>query len=202
MIRLAIAVPTRDYVPALFANDLAELYAATQRQLPHVTLALQPATLVHRGREKLLYDVSGVWAATHVLWLDSDMSFPPDSALRLLGHDRDVVACNCATRQFPSEYTAVRDNQRVPTLPESAGLEAVDSAGMAVFLMRTTLLRKLARPWFQYGAHENEDGWFCRKLREAGTEILIDHDLSKEVGHVGPFTYRLEHVANEVSCVS
>jgi hypothetical protein len=45
-------------------------------------------TFVHQAREKLLHDVVELWGATHVLWLDADMTFPPDAALRLLAHDR------------------------------------------------------------------------------------------------------------------
>jgi hypothetical protein len=31
---------------------------------------------------------------------------------------------------------------------------------------------------------------FCRKLLAAGQDIYIDHDLSKEIGHVGQYTFR------------
>ena len=66
--KLAIAVPALTNVPALFANDLAYLYARTHAELPIVTLAMSIGTFVHQAREKLLHDVITIWGATHILW--------------------------------------------------------------------------------------------------------------------------------------
>jgi hypothetical protein len=198
-VRLAIAVPAHDTVPALFANDLARLYATTRAAVPIVTLAMMVGTFVHQAREKLLHDVVELWGATHVLWLDADMVFPPDAALRLLAHDADVVAANYMTRVAPSRPTATRDGQRISS-SDATGLEAVDHVGMGVFLMKTAIVRDLPRPRFWYSTPtETEDVYFCGLLRAAGHTIQIDHDLSKDVGHVGTHTYREARAPAEVS---
>jgi hypothetical protein len=190
-VKLAIAVPAHDTVPALFANDLARLYAATCAALQgRVTLATMIGTFVHQAREKLLHDVMEFWGATHVLWLDADMTFPADAALRLLAHERDVVAANYVTRVGRSRPTARRDGQYVSS-SDATGLEDVDHVGMGVFLMRTAIVADLPRPRFWYSTEtETEDVYFCNLLRSAGHRIAIDHDLSKEVGHVGTHVYR------------
>jgi hypothetical protein len=189
-VRLAIAVPAHDSVSALFAHDLARLYAATQAAVPQVTLAMMIGTFVHHAREKLLHDVVELWGATHILWLDADMTFPPDAALRLLAHDREIVAANYVTRVPPSRPTAKRDGQCVSSIVAS-GLEQVDHVGMGVFLMKTPVVQDLPHPRFWYSTlTETEDVYFCRLLRAAGRTIFIDHDLSKYVGHVGQHTYR------------
>lgn len=188
--RLAIAVPALSNVPAVFANDLALLYAETSRVLPSVTLAMMVGTFVHQAREKLLHDVTELWGATHILWLDADMTFPPDTALRLLKHDKEVVAANYVTRVPPSRPTAKRDGQSVSS-HDASGLESVDHVGMGVFLMQTSVVQSLPRPRFWYSTlTETEDVFFCRLLKAAGHDIWIDHDLSRSVGHVGQFTYR------------
>lgn len=188
--RLAIAVPALDQVSALFANDLAKMYAVTCVSLPIVTLAMMVGTFVHQAREKLLHDVIEFWGATHILWLDADMTFPPDTALRLLKHEKEVVAANYVTRVAPSRPTARRDGQFVSS-QDASGLESVDHVGMGVFLMKTQRIWQVPRPLFWYSTPtETEDVYFCRQLKAAGFDILIDHDLSKEVGHVGQFTYR------------
>lgn len=188
--RLAIAVPAHDTVPALFANDLARLYATTRATVPVVTLAMMIGTFVHHAREKLLHDMVELWGATHILWLDADMTFPPDAALRLLAHDVDVVAANYVTRVPPSRPTARRDGQCIAS-GDATGLEAVDHVGMGVFLMKTAIVRDLTRPRFWYSTPtETEDVYFCNLLRAAGRTIYIDHDLSRDVGHVGMHTYR------------
>jgi hypothetical protein len=61
--------------------------------------------------------------------------------------------------------------------------------------MRTDVVRTLHRPWFRHGLNAaggdvGEDIVFCRALRAAGHTIYCDHDLSKEIGHIGQHTYR------------
>jgi hypothetical protein len=152
------------------------------------------STYVHVGREAIL---QGAIArqATHVLWLDTDMSFPEDTAVRLAAHDKSIVACNCVMRSRQLLFTAQKDGQRIATEPASVGLQTVDTIGLAVMLMRVDVVASLERPWFRHGLNAaagdiGEDVTFCRSLRNAGHEIYIDHDLSKEIGHIGQYTYR------------
>lgn len=193
--RLAIAVPALDHVSAYFANDLARMYAATCASVPMVTLAMMVGTFVHQAREKLLHDVVELWGATHVLWLDADMTFPPDTALRLIAHDRDVVAANYVSRTARPRPTAMRDGQCVSSI-DATGLEDVDHVGMGVLLMKSSVVANIPSPRFWYSTlTETEDVYFCRQLRAAGHTIAVDHDLSYRVGHVGTFTYREPHHA-------
>lgn len=194
--RLVIGGPTRDTVPASFALDLAQLYAFTREHGPwtSVTMGFMQSTYVHVGREAVL---AGALErqATHVLWLDTDMAFPPDTAIRLAQHNRPIVACNCVMRDPRLLFTAKRDGQRIETRPESSGLESVDVVGPAVMLMRTDVVAALERPWFVHGRNAagediGEDVMFCRKLKAIGQDIYIDHDLSKEIGHIGQYAFR------------
>ena len=188
--KLAIAVPAMDHVSAVFANDLAKLYAETRERIPQTTLAMVVGTFVHQARERLLHDMIELWGATHILWLDSDMTFPSDTALRLLKHDKDIVAINYVMRRESWKPIARRDGKRISSL-DATGLERVDDVGMGVFLMKTSVVQNIPSPRFWYSTlTETEDLYFCKLLRTAGHEIWIDHDLSREVGHVGQITYR------------
>jgi len=196
-VRLVIGGPTRETVPAAFALALAQLYATTRDAgiWTSVTLGFIGATYVHVGREAFLAQAIRQ-LATHVLWLDTDMTVPPDTAIRLAAHQRAIVAANCVMRDPRLWCTAQRGGQRIQTTPASHGLEIVDSVGLAVCLMRTDVVADLPRPWFRHGlsatgADIGEDIMFCRTLRLAGGHaIWIDHDLSQEIGHVGQHTYR------------
>ena len=204
--RLSIGGPTRDQVPAEFAVDLAHLYAKTRERGPwrEVSVGFVASTYIHVGREWFL-EASIKQGADHVLWLDSDMTFPQETAILLYGHDLPIVGCNYVTRTGGDLFTAQRvDGSRVVTSPISAGLESVDAMGFGVVLMRTDIVNGLARPWFRHGLNQQggdigEDIMFCRAVRAAGHEIFIDHDLSKEVGHIGQHTFRT--VAAEVAAV-
>lgn len=195
--RLVIGGPTRDTVPASFVLDVVELYEKTRADGPwsSVTVGFIESTYVHVGREQFLAAAIEKCQASHVLWLDTDMRFPPDTAIRLARHNQPVVACNCVMRDRRLIFTAQRDGERVATRPASSGLQPVDTVGLAVMLMRTDIVKDLPRPWFGHGLNDTggdigEDVMFCRTLREAGHQILIDHDLSKEIGHIGQHTYR------------
>jgi hypothetical protein len=194
--RLAIGGPTRDLVPASFAVDVAQLYAKTRESLiwSTVTIGFVASTYIHVGREWFM-EASIKQGATHVLWLDTDMSFPPNAAYQLFLRGEPIVGCNYRVRQESGLFTARRDDKRVETLEHSTGLEAVDEIGFGCVLMRTDIITRLHRPWFRHGLNTQngdvgEDIMFCRALRAAGHTVYIDHDLSKEIGHVGSHTYR------------
>jgi hypothetical protein len=194
--RLAIGGPTRDSVPASFADDLAELYAYTRERGPwgtNVSVGFIQSTYIHVGREMFL-EVSRKQGATHVLWLDTDMSFPRVTAVLLAMHEQPIVGCNYRVRQPSGLFTARRGDDRVPTHAHSTGLDVVDEIGFGVVLMRTDIVADLERPWFRHGLNAQggdigEDIMFCRALRAAGHTIYIDHDLSKEISHVGQYSY-------------
>lgn len=194
--RLVIGGPTRDTVPDVFAVDLAHLYAYTQRwDAGAVWLRFVRSTYVHVGREAVLEEAITKLGATHVLWLDTDMTFPQDMALRLAKHDQPIVACNCVMRDPRRIFTAKRAGRRVQTDAHSTGLEPVDTVGMAVMMMRTSVVDDLPRPFFRHGVNDagediGEDVMFCRALSASRHEIYIDHDLSKEIGHIGQHTFR------------
>ena len=68
--------------------------------------------------------------------------------------------------------------------------------GFGLLLITTEAVRKIRqRPWFnvewmrKLQTHRGEDFYFCAKLRKAGVQMHVDQDLSKEVGHIGPFTF-------------
>jgi len=195
--RLAIGGPTRDTVPAAFAVDVAQLYAYTRERGPwgaQVTVGFIASTYIHVGREHFL-EAARKQGATHVLWLDTDMSVPRELAVLLWMHDQPIVACNYRVRQDSGLFTAFRDEQRVATTATSTGLEAVEYAGMGAMLMRTDVVDGLGRPWFRHGLNEfggdiGEDVMFCRALGAAGHTVYIDHDCSKVVDHIGQHTYR------------
>ena len=197
MKRLAIGGPTRDLVPASFATDFAQLFAHTRERGPWETVddMFLGHTYIHCGRE-LVLEAAIRRGMTHLLWLDTDMSFPRTAALQLVAHGRPIVGCNYVSRrQGSGKFTAQRDDGTpIPTTERSTGLESVGAVGFGCVLMETDIVNRLHRPWFRHGLNVQggdvgEDIMFCRALRESGHTIYIDHDLSKDIGHVGSHTY-------------
>ena len=142
--------------------------------------------------------------ATHIIWVDSDMSFPNDSFYRLIFHNLDFVAVNYSTKGSPYRFTAANWNDEknlfttVGTDESSTGLEKVDGVGFGLCLTATHLFDKLEEPYFKYvfdeksKQHIGEDYQFCLDVKPY-TDIYIDHDLSKQVGHEGSALYTYQH---------
>lgn len=213
-LRVAVVVPTHDMAPALFAYDLAGMMAFTcsnfvgpDKLIKSVGLVFQTNTYIHKARQQLAEAVLEQ-GADCVLWLDSDMRFPKDTLVRLLKHNKDFVGINYSKRGIPPEFVAIKRHsppEQLVTDADSEGLEEVEALGFGVVLMKTSVLHALpppertGHPWFWHewiaesGRHVGEDVFFCRMAKEAGVDLYVDHDLSKECAHIGTLEYTTDH---------
>ena len=185
-----------------FAYDLARAMSFhTATTDDRVMLYTSHGTLIASQRMELARQALEE-KADYLLWLDSDMRFPRETIGHLMLRDKPIVAANYATRRMPVKPVAMMDNDgeigRVYTAPDSEGLQPVDYIGMGVMMVKREVFEKVEAPWFAIpystvGQHYiGEDVFFCRKAREAGYEVLVDHDLSHQVKHVGTFEYSHE----------
>lgn len=164
-----------------------------------VDITFVESSLLPEGRARLVsrgYDME----ATHLMWFDSDMKFPADTIARLVNHNVAVVAANYPRKNMEARPTAYVDDETgtgpLWTGDRSAGLQEVAHCGMGVMLVDMRVFDQLTLPFFAIEPqppdnvkHVGEDVFFCRKLAVAGVPIHIDHDLSKEVAHIGKFEY-------------
>lgn len=138
--------------------------------------------------------------ATHMLFWDADIKVPPDAIVRMVNHGHPIVAINYAKKEPEARPTAYIDTEEYVgpcfTQEHHTGLQAVSSCGFGFMLISMDVLQKLDMPLFQFtqcgqdnAKTETEDVFFCRKARDAGFDILIDHDLSKRCAHIGDFEY-------------
>lgn len=146
---------------------------------------------------------------SHILFVDTDQTFPRETAHRLLAHDKDVVACNISTKQIPSSTTARKRGstpagEPVYTDPGSPALEKVWRVGTGVMLVRMRVFEKIGlgcfgitfRPEIQ--DYQGEDWSMCEAMEAAGFDIWVDHRLSDKIGHLGEFEYTHEVVGERV----
>lgn len=133
--------------------------------------------------------------SSHLLFIDSDMKFPPWALRRLLSHDLPFVAANCTKRGFPVVGTAFDFDGEVVNSNDRSGLEVVRQVGLAFALIRRDVFEKLRPPLFMMEWVEDmkgycgEDIYFCQLVQDAGYDIVIDHEMSKYLGHIGSFVY-------------
>lgn len=205
--KVAICLPCRDMVNTSFAYDLSRMMAAwSAKNVPNgdkLAIYTSQGTLIVNQRADLARNaVQG--GADYILWLDTDMRFPKDTLDRLLAHKKPIVAANYATRRLPVDTVAFRLHEsggwETVKTGDKTGLEKVEAVGMGVMLTDTKIFKEMPAPWFSITYHEKsheysgEDIYFCYKANKLGHDVLIDHDLSKEVKHIGSFEFGHEHV--------
>lgn len=192
-IKMAICVPTRDMVHSHFAFCLAQLFKTTSDIGIETYLFFDSGTVLLNQREHLVKMAKDV-DADYILWLDSDMIFPSTTAVRLLNHNRDIVACNYMKRTQPQNTVAYVDTNDweswVPLIRQD-GLIKVQGVGMGCMLMKTECFDKLRKPYFEFTYTEKTQDWIGedftlqQKLQNNGYEIFIDTVLSMELKHMG-----------------
>lgn len=126
--------------------------------------------------------------AEWLFFVDSDADFPVETLGRLKACDSDVACVDMWSRNIPSFRTVMRlaeqdEGGRRRAIPyRGSGIDEVDLCGMHCTLIRTSLLRKMKRPWF-WSAEHGEDATFCFGAREVGGIIKCDYGIT--AGHWG-----------------
>jgi hypothetical protein len=217
-INVMVAVPCMSEVSAFFAYDLAQLMAFTNRHfvkegvIDWLGMGMVQATYVHSARQELCSQMLSN-DCDYILFLDSDMRFPQDALVKLLQHQEPIVGVNYVKRNWPPKYVAIKTlgdiatggkGQLLGTRKDDTGLEECEAIGFGVALIRRDVLLSLPDPrengpWFWYEWQKDavsqigEDVYFCNLARKAGWKVLVDHDLSKVVKHIGHEQFGLEH---------
>jgi hypothetical protein len=151
--------------------------------------------------------------ADYLLFVDCDHTFPRNMLHRLLAHKKDVVACNLVTKQLPACPTAraapveggAAYGEIVYSDPDKHGLEKVWRIGTGIMLIKMSVFDRVpAGHLFDvcYRAdvdnYQGEDWSMAEAFERAGVEMFIDHDLSRECGHIGFFNYTHDFVGSVV----
>ena len=150
--------------------------------------------------------------ATHLLWIDADMSFPRDALLRLLAHRLPIVAGLYFNRRAPFHPQLLRkqpaeramddvpmgyvyDWRREVGAGGSGSLLRVDATGAGFLLVERRVFTDIAADdgwWAPFGTG-SDDIWFLRRATAAGYEIFVDTAL--ELGHLGDIVVDAEFAA-------
>lgn len=199
--KVVVAVPCYGQWHAGFGLDLVMLSTeVVTNPPPGVTgyhVEYEAGTILPRSRFSLV-EHAREHGADWILWLDADMRFPKDALHRLLDRQKDIVCANYTTRRAPYRHIAARDGLLVFTDDEATGIERVDGCGFGVMLTSMRVFDALKKPYFAFAWDEGqqrfagEDYLFCRDAKAAGFDTWIDHDLTKDVRHIGEVELRYE----------
>ena len=203
---VSILVPTKDTVYSHFSYSLSNMIKLTTQMGIETHLFFDASTILINQRESLIkqaIEVGSEW----VLWLDSDMMFPPSVLMRLLAHNEDLVGCNYMKRSYPFKtvaFTDTSDWENWIPIQYSNELVEAEAVGMGCVLMKTALFKELQKPYFEYTYQPKTEDWggedftLFKKFNKLGYKLKIDMNLSNEIYHIGTFAYGRSMSSNSI----
>lgn len=212
-VHVRLCIPTSGHPHWRFTESLLMLVSRFIKVDPLMPVAMShefiEGSLLPKSRRLLVehalaFDDPDVGPVTHILFLDDDMAFPPETFQRLLEHGKPIVACNYPTRRFPVHMTAQKDGKPISSAGKHS-VEKVNHAGMGVMLVDIEVFKAIPKPWFMVGWWSNEagegeiseDAFFCMKARTHGFDTWVNHDLSQEVSHFGGIEFTHHEAESE-----
>jgi len=195
--KLAVLIPCRDMLHSAHAHCLAAMVKLNTSSGLDTHVVMDASTVLLTQRQRLAIEAQNI-GAEYMLWLDSDITFPATTALRLLAHNEPVVAANYIRRQLPAKgvaYKKIGDWENPLPFKPSNKLATIEGIGMGCMLVKTSILDEMPKPWFEFkytpesNDHLGEDMDFCMKIAKAGYEIKVDTNLSMELRHLGTWAF-------------
>lgn len=200
MRQICLGVPSNDEVKANFAMSFAAMSFMCGLKGVPLAFVNQKGSILPKNRNALV-SVAQELKCSHILQIDSDLTFPPHSLLQLLSHRKPVVGCTYPRRSQPHDNLAIPLNQQ--PVQNASGLTAVDRLPTGMLLMELSVFDKLRKPYFRFptteatealpeGRIDGEDYHLCDALRGAGYDVFLDVELSFQLTHWGEAGWRLK----------
>ena len=188
--KILIAVPCMDLVPAQFASSLVTL-----KKVGECAVAFQMGSLIYNSRNDLAKKALEA-ECDYIFWLDSDMVFEPDTLEKLI-NDResgDIITGLYFRRVQPFSPVVfsklqITDAggcqwQNQDTIPGE--IFPVDGCGFGCVLMPVSAVADVLAKFgnaFAPISGVGEDLSFCWRARQCGYKIVCDPNI--KLGHVG-----------------
>ena len=198
-----IAIPCMNTIPYQFVQSLLYMHKGD-----NPTVYLKPNTLIYDSRNILsLYAIENGY--DNVLWLDSDMVFPPDILQKLESHHMHMVTGLYVRRNDPitpvifsvldeptrnADGTLRKNSDPYINYPRDSFFP-VAGCGFGCVLTSVKLLKDV---WDHFGPAftpypwAGEDLSFCHRVNQLGYQIHCDSTIS--CGHVGSYVYTEENL--------
>lgn len=126
---------------------------------------------------------------THLLFIDDDMIFPPDTLEKLLAHSKEIVGTVYNSRRLPLSSTVeCFEGEEIKDK-----LFKVKAVATGIMLINLKVFDKIDKPYFDMEHHESgwtimgEDSWFCRQAERKGIEVWCDPTI--HISHIGNYLY-------------
>jgi hypothetical protein len=198
-VRLAICIPARDMMHTATSFCLFNLAQVLNKLGIDSKLFISPGTLIANQRHELVKSAEE-WQATHVMFIDSDITFEPIHVLRLLDFDELIVGAAYSKRVEPLIVTAWTEidnwDSWVDPIEQTQSHIKIQAMGLGFCLIKMSVFDELTLPWFQLGFYNGqytgEDIEFFRKCNDNNIDIWLDIATTCELGHIGVKNYKVD----------
>ena len=188
-----------------FASFVRFTMLAMRHNIPFSLDTMVNESLIPRGRNNLVAKFLANKQATHLMFIDADIRFDPESVLRLVLHNVGVACGLYPMKGIPIKYVL----NIVPGARRNGSLFEVSTSGTGFMLIKREIIEELIEkmPELKYkdslnlgpqyephmyglfdtmidenGHYLSEDWTFCKRVREVlrkpiwiDTEIKLDH---------------------------
>ncbi len=134
--------------------------------------------------------------ATHIMFIDCDMIFPPDGIKRLIEADKEIIGAAYNERRLPLQSTVKLADETGKLI--SGNLDnfketfEVYALGLGFLLCQMSVFDKIQKPYFNAPIDEadnfmTDDFYFCDKVQKQGIKIYCDPNIILK--HEGNYLY-------------
>lgn len=124
-----------------------------------------------------------------ILWIDSDISWNPEDALKLIKSDKEIItgAYLLAGGESSVHPNKLQAAYRYEDIIKKTELEVIDGCGFGFLAVKQGVFEKMPRPWFQSAVAQHiidgksyefnvigEDLSWCMNVKKIGYEIWFD----------------------------
>jgi len=192
--KILLAIPSARYIETECVTSLFEM-----EKTGDIELFIPKSYSVDVGRN-IIAKYAQENGFDYIMWVDSDMILPKNTLVRLLSHNKDIVAGvysykvlgnkEVVAKRFQDETREEYDNLTIKEIKESSGLIEVDGFGFGCVLTKVSVFDKIPYPWFIFTQEMGEDIFFCRKAQNEGYKLWLDTDVI--CGHIGQINYDIK----------
>lgn len=190
---VVVCIPSGEMVHADFMLSVLNLVQQARGDGHRISVVNSKSSIGAEGRS-FAVDAALEAQADWLMFLDSDMTFPPSTISRLLAHGKPIVGATYPRRGWPLAFIGTRLDGGTFTLTDPPLVEAA-RIPTGCLLIQATVFEKLKRPYFRYGYDEeagvviSEDFWFSDTVRSLSIPLWCDLALSRELAHLGIFRF-------------
>lgn len=171
-------------------SNHCQIWFRLGRSTPHEYAFVNPDRMSIDRMRNMCAETALSWDSDYLLFLDDDVIVPWVGLELLIKANADIAAGDVMIRGYPFNHMCFRymgktkSLKSMPTVPKKLGLISVDAVGFSFCLIKTSLLRKLPKPYFVTGVSHTEDIYFCLKAVDLFPKTTIKVDTRIQCDHI------------------